>query len=336
MIISKTPYRISFFGGGSDYPDWYLLNGGKVITSTIDKHIYISCRTLPRYFRHKHRICYSKTELIKDEKKIKHPAIKSVFELFKNQIQNEGLEIHYDGDFPSRSGAGSSSAFVVGLINTISNHYNKKLSKKELADQSIYLEQKVLKETVGSQDQIAASYGGLNEIIFKKNGNYIVKPLLTNKKELKSLERNLILVFTGVRKNLKTANHIAKTYVSKLIYEKKSIKEIMKHADIAKKLIKEKKFDDFGLLLNETWKFKRKLSSSVTTEKLDYVYELGIKNGALGGKLLGAGGAGFFLFYLPNNKRSHFYKVFKNFTCIKFKFEEDGSKIIFNEKNNFF
>ncbi len=334
MIISKTPYRISFFGGGSDYPDWYMKNGGRVITSTIDKHIYISCRTLPRYFRHKHRICYSKIELIKDEKKIKHPVIKCVFDKFKNLIKNEGLEIHYDGDFPSRSGAGSSSAFVVGLINTISNHYNKKLSKKELANQSLHLEQKVLQETVGSQDQIAATYGGFNEIIFKRNGEYIVNPLIENNNDLKKLESNLILVFTGVRERSKTANHIAKTYVSKLDNKRKNIEEIMKHAEIAKILLKNLQFDDFGQLLNETWKLKRELSSSVSTSKLDHVYQLGIKSGALGGKLLGAGGAGFFLFYLPYDKKKQFINSFKQFTCIQFKFEQEGSKIIFNEKND--
>jgi D-glycero-alpha-D-manno-heptose-7-phosphate kinase len=331
MIISKTPYRISFFGGGSDYPEWYLRNGGRVITTTINKYIYISCRTLPKYFKHKHRICYSKIELVKDEKKIKHSVIKSVFKKFEKKIKNEGLEIHYDGDFPSRSGVGSSSAFVVGLINSISNHYNKQLSKKELADQSLYLEQKILKETVGSQDQIATSYGGLNEIIFKKNGHYNVKPLVTSISDLKVLESNMILVFTGARGKSKTANNIAKTYVSKLNYKKNNILEVMKHAEIAKKLLKERKFNDFGLLLNETWKFKRELSSLITTDKVDYVYNLGIKNGALGGKLLGAGGAGFFLFYLPINKRELFLNSFKNFTCISFKFEQEGSTIIFKE-----
>ena len=335
MIISKTPYRISFFGGGSDYPDWYLQNGGRVIASTINKYIYISCRNLPQYFKHKHRICYSKIELVKDEKKIKHVVIKSIFEKFKKQINNEGLEIHYDGDFPSRSGTGSSSAFVVGLINTVSNYYNKKLSKKELANQSLYLEQKILRETVGSQDQIATTYGGFNEIIFKKNGQYEVNPLITNKDTLKILENNMILVFTGVRGKSKTANNIAKTYVSKLDRKKKNnILQIINHAKIAKKLLIQKNFEDFGYLLNETWKFKRDLSSSVTNSKLDYIYDLGIKSGALGGKLLGAGGAGFFLFYVPEHKRENFINIFKKFTCIPFKFDQEGSSIIFNEKRD--
>ena len=220
---------------------------------------------------------------------------------------------------------------MVGLINSISNHYNNQLSKKELADQSIYLEQKILRETVGSQDQIATSYGGLNEIIFTKDGRYSVRPLITNRSDYKVLENNMILVFTGVRGKSKTANNIAKTYVSKLNYKKNNILEIMKHAEIAKKLLKNKKFDDFGLLLNETWKFKRELSSSITSDRVDSVYNLGIKNGALGGKLLGAGGAGFFLFYLPKNKREIFLNAFKKFVCIPFKFEQEGSTIIFNE-----
>ena len=335
MIISKTPYRISFFGGGSDYPEWYLENGGLVLSSTINKYIYISCRELPPFFRHKHRLVYSKIELIKDVSQIKHLVVKKAFEKIFHNNNKKGLEIHYDGDFPSRSGIGSSSSFVVGLLNALNNFYNIKISKSFLANQSILLEQKILKETVGSQDQIAAAHGGFNEITFNKNGKIIVNPLIKEKNILKKLENNMILVFTGVRKKSNTANYVAKTYVQKLNKNKKnSIIEIIKHAKIAKKLIKEKKFDDFGILLNETWKAKRELSNSVSSDKLDYIYKLGMKNGALGGKLLGAGGAGFFLFYLPKNKREIFLNSFKKFTCIPFKFEQEGSTIIFNDKRN--
>lgn len=335
MIISKTPYRISFFGGGSDYPEWYLKNGGVVISSTINKYIYISCRELPPFFRHKHRLVYSKIEIIKHISQIKHSVVKKALEQIFNNYKEKGLEMHYDGDFPSRSGIGSSSSFVVGLLNVLNNFYNIKISKDFLANQSLLLEQKILKETVGSQDQIAATYGGFNEIIFKKNGNFKVNPLITDKSVLKKLEDNMILVFTGVRKKSKTANNIAKTYVSKLgKKKKKNIIEIIKHAKIAKKLLIEKNFNDFGLLLDETWKAKKELSNSVTSYKLDSIYKLGLKNGALGGKLLGAGGAGFFLFYLPETKREFFLKAFNNFTCIPFKFEQEGSTIIFNDKRN--
>ncbi|MDA9794586.1 hypothetical protein N9B70_05940 [Candidatus Pelagibacter sp.] len=185
MIISKTPYRISFFGGGSDYPEWYLKNGGVVLSSTINKYIYISCRELPPFFRHKHRLVYSKIELIKDISQIKHSVVKKALEKIFNNSITKGLEIHYDGDFPSRSGIGSSSSFVVGLLNALNNFYNIKRSKNFLANQSIFLEQKLLNETVGSQDQIAATYGGFNEIIFNKNGRINVNPLIKEKKILK-------------------------------------------------------------------------------------------------------------------------------------------------------
>ena len=335
MIISKTPYRISFFGGGSDYPEWYYKNGGIVLSSAINKYIYISCRELPPFFRHKHRIVYSKIELIKNVSDIKHGVVRKALENIFGTYSKKGLEIHYDGDFPARSGIGSSSSFVVGLLNALNNFYNIKIKKKSLVDQSLYLEQKLLNETVGSQDQIAATYGGFNEIIFNKNGNFKINRLISNKKVLNDLEKRLILVFTGVRKKSKTANNIAKTYVSNFEKKnKKNIFEIINHAKIAKKILLDKKFDDFGLLLNETWKVKRELSNSISNLKLDSIYNLGIKNGALGGKLLGAGGAGFFLFYVPVSKKKIFLKSFENFTHIPFKFEGKGSSIIFNDKRN--
>ena len=336
MIISKTPYRISFFGGGSDYPNWYLKNGGSVISSTINKYIYISCRELPPYFNHKHRVVYSIVEEVKKVDEIKHRVVKhAIKNILKRKNSNLGLEIHYDGDFPSRTGMGSSSSFVVGLLNVLNNFFNKNVSKKYLADQSINLEQKILKEVVGSQDQIASSFGGFNEITFNKNGKYIINPLLTKKTDLERLEKNLILIFAGVRKNYGTANDIAKTFVNKLTTEKKkNIFEIMEHTKMAKKLLKSKSFDEFGLLLNETWKLKKDLSSSVSNSRINDIYEYGIKNGAKGGKLLGAGGSGFFLFYVPTSKRNFFIKKFKDLIRVPFKFEKNGTKIIFNDKFN--
>ena len=333
MIISKTPYRISFFGGGSDYPSWYLKNGGLVISATINKYIYISCRSLPPYFRHKHRISYSKIEQVKEIKDIKHSVVKSLLENYKTKIKNEGLEIHYDGDFPSRSGVGSSSAFVVGLINVLRKYYKSKISKKILADQSLYLEQKVLKETVGSQDQVAAAFGGFNEIKFYKSGKYQVKNLISDKKQLSELEKRLVLVFVGVRGKNKKANDIAKSYVNKLNNKKKkNINEIIKHARKAKKYLLNRDYDSFGRLLHETWLMKRNLSKSMTSSKIDKLYNLGMKNGALGGKLLGAGSAGYLLFYVKKGERDRFLKQFKNNITINIKFENKGSEIIFNDK----
>jgi D-glycero-alpha-D-manno-heptose-7-phosphate kinase len=332
MIISKTPYRISFFGGGSDYPSWYLKHSGRVISTTINKYIYISCRELPPYFKHKNRIVYSKIEEVKNINDIKHSVVKSVLKSFRkeNIFKKSGLEIHYDGDLPSRTGVGSSSAFVVGFLNLLNNFFNKRISKNKLIDQSINLEQKILGEIVGSQDQIATCYGGFNEIIFLKNGSYQVHPLITNDKDLNNLEDQLLLVFSGIRVN--TANNIAASYVAS--FEKKNknlIFEIMNHTNVAKKILKDKNFNDLGPLLNETWKIKRSLSKSISNSRIDMIYKLGLKNGATGGKLLGAGGAGFVLFFVPKNNKINFLRAFKNFTIIDFKFENKGTHIILND-----
>lgn len=271
MIISKTPYRISFFGGGSDYPDWYLKNGGEVISSSINKYIYISCRNLPPFFKHKYRIVYSKIEHVKDLKNISHQAVREALRLFKKRIRfNSGLEIHYDGDLPAKSGMGSSSAFVVGLLNLLNNFFLKKnVSKKDLTLNSLFLEQKILKEIVGSQDQTIASYGGFNSIMFLQSGDIKVTPIIKNLNVLKDFSSRFFLVFTGIKR---TAKYIAKTYVKKLDNTKRgSILEILQHVKVAKKLLSNKNFDDFGLLLNETWKIKKALSSSVSSHKINSI-----------------------------------------------------------------
>ena len=328
MIISKTPYRISFFGGGTDYPHWYNKNGGEVISATIDKYIYISCRRLPNFFKHNYRIVYSKIEHVKNLKNIKHSVVREI--LTKSKIKH-GLEIHYDGDIPARSGMGSSSSFVVGLIKAV-NSFNKiKLNKLHLAKESIYLEQTVLKETVGSQDQIAAAFGGLNSIKFFKNGKFKITPLIKDKKELKKFNKNFFLIFTGINR---TAKFIANTYVNKLANEKKNdLLKISNHVKTAKKLLIKKKYDDFGLLLNETWKIKKSLSSKVSNPKIEKIYNRGILSGASGGKLLGAGGGGFILFYVKKQNQKKFKKEMNKYIDIPFQFSTEGSKIIFNQKD---
>jgi D-glycero-alpha-D-manno-heptose-7-phosphate kinase len=332
MIISKTPYRISFFGGGSDYPEWYLRNGGEVISSSINKYIYISCRNLPPFFKHRYRIVYSKIEHVKDLKNISHQAFREALCLFKKRIRfNSGLEIHYDGDLPAKSGMGSSSAFVVGLLNLLNNFFLKKnLSKKDLTLNSLFLEQKILKEIVGSQDQTITSYGGFNSIIFLQSGDIKVTPIIKNLNVLKDFSSRFFLVFTGIKR---TANYIAKTYVKKLDNTKRgSILEILQHVKVAKKLLSNNNFDDFGLLLNETWKIKKSLSSSVSSYKINSIYSIGINNGAIGGKLLGAGGGGFFLFYVPKDNQNFFIKNMRNFIVMPIEFENYGSQIILDTK----
>ena len=326
MIISKTPYRISFFGGGTDYPSWYKKRGGFVISASIDKYIYISCRTLPPFFNHKYRIVWSHIETVKQLNQIKH---KPVREMIKKYKIKDGLEIHYDGDLPARSGMGSSSVFVVGLMNLFYNFKKKKISRKNLAKNSIHFEQKILKEVVGSQDQIAAAYGGFNKIIFRKNGNFRVHTISIKSKTIKKLNKSLLLVYTGYKR---TAHHIAKNYVDKLQTSKKEyILKISNYATMAEKALKKGQLDKFGKLLNDAWIEKKKLSMSITNPAIDKIYNMAIRNGALGGKLLGAGGGGFFIFYVPYLKQKKFIKKFRKFITIPFKFTTEGSKILFNK-----
>lgn len=327
MIISKTPYRISFFGGGSDYPEWYKKYGGEVLSCTIDKHVYLTCRKLPSFFNHKYRIVYSNIELCKTVGGIKHPAVREIIKKYYNNFNN-GLEIHYDGDLPARSGVGSSSSFVVGLINLFKNLNKENISKKLLASKSIDMEQRILGEVVGSQDQIAAAYGGLNNIKFLKNGDFKVINIKLNNKSIKDFTRNFIMVYTGQQR---TAKYIAKSYVKKLTSDKKKyLMEIISHVKIGKKLLNDKNFDSFGELLNENWIRKRELSKNVSTGIVEEIYNECLNAGALGGKLLGAGGGGFLLIYIKENKIKNLRKKLRGLSFFPISISNEGSKIIFN------
>lgn len=322
MIISKTPYRISFFGGGTDYPQWFEKNSGKVISTTIDKHVYITCRNLPKFFEHNTRVVYSIDETVKKVNQIKHNIVREAIKIFKI---TEGLEIHYDGDFPSKSGMASSSAFSVGLLNSLSHYAKKKLTKHELYKKTLFLEQVILRENVGNQDQLAATYGGFNIINFNKNGFTIKK--VQNKIFLNKLEKNLYLVFTGI---LRSADEIAKKYIHKLESKKDVLNKLMKHVDIAEKVIKDGNVDDFGLLLDEAWNEKKLININISNNIIDEMYKNGKKNGALGGKLLGAGNGGFLLFYVPQKNKDKFLSFFRNKICQPVKFYYKGSLILHN------
>lgn len=330
MIISKTPYRISFFGGGTDYPEWYLNNGGEVISSTIDKYLYLTMRSLPSFFEHKYRISYSIIEHAKKISDIKHPAVREALKAYEYYDQgNLGTELHYDGDLPARSGMGSSSVFVVGLLKILLG-IKKKISPLNLAKKSIHFEQTILRETVGSQDQVAASYGGFNIINFKKNGSFKVENLIKDDAELETLSENLLLVYTGLSR---TANWIAKSYINKLNTSRKdSLDKIVKQTKLAKNLFLAKDYDSIGSLLHEVWMEKKLLSNKVSNNYIDAIYNNGLKNGALGGKLLGAGGGGFILFYVKKNKQKKFINFFNKLTILKIKFSKKGSEIIFNNE----
>ena len=326
MIITKTPYRISFFGGGSDYPNWFNKFTGQVLSTTINKHIYITCRFLPKFFKHKYRIVWSKIENVKNLNEIQHHSVKGLLKFYKI---NQGVEIHYDGDLPARSGMGSSSCFSVGLIKAINALNGKKITNIELAKKAIFFEQKVMNETVGSQDQVSASIGGFNKIIFKKNKINIKK--IKSIKNIKKLERNLLLIYTGINR---TADKIASTYASKLSSSKKEyITKICEHVSEGEKLLNTGKIDEFGKLLNNAWYLKKKLSSSISNSKIDQLYSIALSHGALGGKLLGAGGGGFLLLYMPAKFRKKFFINNKKLINIPFNFTKEGAQVIFRDLN---
>ena len=327
MIITKTPYRISFFGGGTDYPHWYNKFGGKVISTTIDKYAYITIRKLPPFFKHDVRVSYSKIEARKGVDKIKHKAVR---EILKHKKISKNIEILHIGDLPARSGIGSSSSFTVGLLNGINEMQNIKSTKQKLALEAIHLEQNVIKEFVGSQDQIAAACGGFNYIIFNKQKSFEIKKNFFDEKILKKLNENLFLYFTGISR---TAEEIVKTY--KFLNHKNDKKtyliEINKQVDEAAEKLKEGKIDDFGRLLHETWILKKKLSNKITNQKINSIYKRGIESGALGGKLLGAGGGGHIIFYVPKNNQKNFKLKMKKLLHIPFSFEKEGSSIVFKK-----
>ena len=323
MLISKTPYRISFFGGGSDYPEWYMKNEGEVLSTTIDKYLYISMRKLPSFYGTKYKIHHSKIEEVNNIREIKHHVIRKGLKYFKI---NDGMEVHYNGEIPPRSGMGSSSSFVVGFLNLIYHLKNINLTKYELAKKSIYFEQKVLNESVGAQDQIAATYGGFNSVKLYKN-KFQVKNFSINDKFLKFHNDNMMLIFTGVQR---TASLISKDYTSSLNTSKKNyMKEILQVLNEAKKDLNKKTFSyDFGILLNETWKLKKMLSNKISNKEIDELYSFCLNNGAIGGKILGAGAGGFLLIYIPKEKQEKLKKKLKKYTIIPFRFSDTPSSIV--------
>jgi len=325
MIITKTPYRISFFGGGSDYPTWYKKNGGAVLSTTIDKYIYISCRFSPDYFKQKYRIVWRKIENVKNLKEINHKAVRELLRYLKIK---QGLEIHYHGDLPARSGMGSSSCFTVGLMQALCKIKNIKLNKSKLASKSIHFEQNVMKEIVGSQDQTSASYGGFNKITFNKDNSIKIKKI-SSKKNIKKLNENLILIYTGINR---TAHKIANKYVNKLTNEKKDhINRILEYVNQGEKILNSGDIDNFGSLLHDAWMEKKALSNLISNSKINSIYDQAMNCGALGGKLLGAGGGGFLLMYMKKKDRAAFLKKNKKLVTIPFNFTSLGSQIVLNQ-----
>ena len=328
MIIAKTPYRISFFGGGSDYPGWYKEHGGQVLSTAINKHNYISCRYLPPFFEHNLRLVYSVVEEVKNRNHIDHPSAREVLKFLD---LSKDLEIHYDGDLPGRSGTGSSSSFTVGLLNTLYAYLGQRVDSRRLAEESIFIEQNLIGETVGSQDQIAAAFGGFNHIKFHQNGNFDVSEVNVNKPRLELLDSKILLFFTGISR---FAEKVAKTYVDDISSKKTQINSMSSMVDEGLKIITNGNLDDFGLLLDEAWHKKKELSKEVSNKEIDDIYNKAKMNGAIGGKISGAGGGGFMFFYVSEGKEQDLINALSDLTHVPFSFEREGSKIIFDEDKN--
>ena len=322
MIISKTPVRISLFGGGTDFPEYFKSKPATIIGGSIDKFIYISIiKQNSKITKKKIKLFYRLKEEVKKISDIKHNVIKKALELYDLK---DNVEIHISSDLPSYSGLGSSSAFSVGLLNLLDHNNQKKKTNYNLAKNTINFERKILKETVGWQDQIHATYGGFNKIIIYKN-KFKVKKIINDKK-LKKLEKNLYLVFTGITRKAQT---IEKKKIKNIKKNKIYLDQINQITKKASKALKEKKIDlkKVGNLLDEMWNLKKKLSNKITNKKIDYIYNIAKKNGAIGGKLLGAGSGGFILFVVSSNKKNFFLKSMKNYDVVNFKFSSFGSQI---------
>lgn len=323
MIITKTPFRISFFGGGTDYPDWYLQHGGAVLATSIDKYCYVSCRHLPPFFEHRHRIVYSRIENVQSANDIVHPAVRGVF----NWLGVEsGLEVHHDGDLPARSGLGSSSSFTVGLLHAVRALRGEQVAKASLALEAIHVEQKVIGENVGSQDQVTAAHGGFNRVLFRADGDILVEPVILKSERRQHLNEHLMLFFTGLTR---TASDIAAEQIRNFGSKSEELHAMRAMVDEAMNILaaQNRDLDQFGKLLHEGWVHKRKLASNVSNSTIDSAYDAARKAGAFGGKLLGAGGGGFFLIFAPPEKQPQIREALSSLIHVPFRFETGGSSV---------
>jgi D-glycero-alpha-D-manno-heptose-7-phosphate kinase len=326
LVISRTPYRISFFGGGTDYPSWYLKYGGQVLSTSINKYCYITCRYLPPFFEHRIRVVYSKFENCKSFEEIQHPSVRETIRFLKI---DRGLEVHHDGDLPARSGMGSSSCFTVGFLHALYALTGVMPSKSQLATESIHIEQDLIKETVGSQDQVSAAYGGLNHIIFNTNGDIAIRPVTIPKERLEELSSHLMLFYTGIKR---TASDIARTYVEDLASKGEYLHPVNELVGEALAILCSNRcICNFGELLHKTWMLKRNLSAQISSGDVDELYERARANGAIGGKIMGAGGGGFLVLFVPPSAQERVRKSLQELLWVPFKFESAGSQIIFYE-----
>lgn len=323
MIITKTPFRMSFFGGGTDTEEYFRENGGAVLSTTFDKYCYVNVRHLPRFFDYATELSYSKTERVSDTNDIQHPAIREAMKM----LDMREIRLTYEADLPARSGLGTSSSFAVGMLNAFYALKGKYADKKKLADEAIYLERVLCKEAGGWQDQIAASFGGFNRINFGSDG-YEVLPVIISPERKRQLNNNLLMFFTGFTR---FSSDVQKANSATAAEDKKTrLKKMHELVDEAEMILTDKTLDldDFGRLLDVTWKLKKGIGGAVSTNSIDILYEKGMVAGALGGKLLGAGGGGFLLFYVQPEKQSAVREAMKDLMYIPFRFEDGGTRVI--------
>lgn len=323
MIITKTPFRMSFFGGGTDYPDYYKEHGGSVLSTTFDKYCYVTVRHLPRFFDYASQVSYAKIERVKSIDEIEHPAVREAMKY----LDMHELQISYDADLPARSGLGTSSSFAVGLLNAFHALKGEYADKMKLAREAIYLERELCREDGGVQDQVAVAFGGLNRIDFNSD-SISVQPVVISKERKQQLNENLMLFFTGFARFSK---EIAKEQKAELHNRLAELGEIKRLVNDAEEILRTKSvsLDEFGRLLDYTWKLKRGITKSISNNALDDIYACAVKNGALGGKLLGAGGGGFFVFYAEKEHQKKLREALGELLYIPFSFENEGSRILY-------
>lgn len=321
MIITKTPFRMSFFGGGTDMPEFFKEHGGAVISTTFDKYCYVTVRHLPPFFDYETLLTYSKIEEIYDTDQIMHPAIREAMKM----LDMHDIRLIYEADLPARTGLGTSSSFAVGMLNAFYALKGKYADKKRLSDEAIHLERVLCNEAGGWQDQIAAAYGGLNRINFHDD-TYDVQPIIISPERKRQLNKNLMMFFTGFTRFSSEIQQSSKSMEDK----RAQLLEMLAIVDEAEKVLEDKysDLDDFGRLLDESWRLKKQTGNKVSTGSVDELYEKAMAAGALGGKLLGAGGGGFLLFYVPEEKQPDVMKAMQNLMYVPFEFENGGTRVI--------
>lgn len=329
MIITRTPFRISFFGGSTDYPIWYKDNPGAVLSTTINKYCYIMTRYLPQFFAHKYRLRYRITEKKNKIEDIQHPTIKACLQYLN---VDKGVEIVHTSDIPARSGVGSSSAFTVGFLHSLYALKGEIISKRRLASDAIHIEQDLIHENVGSQDQISCSFGGINKIEFNSDNIFRVNQLPFKSEIIDLLEKHIMMFFVGFHR---TSSEIVSKYIKNFIKNKSILKSMYSMVDHSIDLLSNSEFEKFGKLLNESWQLKKRLSKYISNRSIDNIYNKAISAGAYGGKLIGSGGGGFLLLIVPEHKQYAINHIFKKNLHIPIKFDTIGSQIILYNESDF-